>query len=337
MIVRLLLLAATALAPLSPTLAQSRMRQIPAPASQAWTHVATKIALPARLGGLNRTEIRDTGAAELDVIITYQSEDRSAEATIFIFRPQVADPAIWFDRALTSMLARRDSALAPQSGLAVRSLAPGLVGLRTTAAASGSAYLATGLGVAGVDGWIVKLRLSTKEADLAALDSLFDRVITDLALPATTNAGLQPLQACPSPLKFKKAKVLKPNGAQALLGATLAMMAQKPDTQKTAATFCRDAASGPEFGVYRANATQDGYVLALADAGRLISVHKTLSLNGGQRYAVTFQDLDRSFVFDDLTALPSPQQALAHVNGSRPTASMKVESQTITLDANTLK
>lgn len=114
------------------------------------------------------------------------------------------------------------------------------------------------------------------------------------------------------------------------------MTSQQPKVVKTP-TYCRDRATGSQYGVYRADEETAGYVLALADAGRFIRVGEALSIDGRKRFSVTYHELDRTMVYDNFNALPAPQQAFELVSIGRALSSTEVGTSTISVDSGKLR
>lgn len=87
-----------------------------------------------------------------------------------------------------------------------------------------------------------------------------------------------------------------------------------------------------EYGVYRSSASTGGYVMALYDAGRVISVYPSLmgQADKSGTYAVSLEDVDgTTSVFPSFTALPSPKQVWDLVEGGKRNGTVKGKVITI--------
>jgi hypothetical protein len=294
------------------------------------------LVLRSRLGEYPRTSLVDNGSAELDVVASFAAPDQSTFVTVYIFRPALMSVPVWFDRSETQILLR-DEYRGAQPVAEARPFAPPssavASALRRSYLTGSESYKTTGLAVMPLGEWLVAIRISSRAADPAALETSLDVVIAALGWPAGVEDG-EPagvVAACAEPLDFaRRAKLQRPNLTDALMGAALAgVVADRAndDEQDDAApaVFCRDTPGKPEYGVYRLASEQNrkSYVMALGDAGRIISVAPSLgaALTGVKGYAVSFGDLDRTLVYPNFDKLASPDRALEAVTGTSPVAS----------------
>ncbi|AJP74099.1 hypothetical protein [Sphingomonas hengshuiensis] len=152
-----------------------------------------------------------------------------------------------------------------------------------------------------------------------------------------------PIQPCAlPPLAFaKRAKAKKLDMTDALIGSVLAGMVSSKAKEPPAAdapaaeptSWCREGAAGPIYATYRSGGT-DSYVLALADAGRTISVAPGISLDDKQPpVAIYLNDLDRTLVYPGFDGLPRPDQVVAAVQKGSPISSTSRNGKDITIDA----
>jgi hypothetical protein len=317
--------------------AQGESRTLEVPANKKWQHAATGLIVPTALAGLPRTEITDASATELDISLQFGSTD-STFATIFLFRPALMSVPVWFDRVETQVLKGNSfgeaTPIAPPAVFAV----PG----RTNTSALRRVYLpgkptfsATGVAVLPLGDWLVVVRMTSHALSPSDLDDKLAAVVAGLGWPAqkpgepeTMAASL--VQPCSASFRYDpKAKMKKPDMAQGLLGATLAMMASNPpqDDEKQAAarpaTFCRDGEPTRELAVYRAlPADTQSYTIALADAGRTVSVYPDLMSDPDKPgFAVTLNTLDRAYVFPAFNRLPTPGKVMEAIGKTQPISS----------------
>jgi hypothetical protein len=88
--------------------------------------------------------------------------------------------------------------------------------------------------------------------------------------------------------------------------------------------YCREPGLPAELGVYRANAYDKAYVIALGDSGIALSVGSAFSLDalmgGGRSKSFSMTRLDRNgtSVMPSFNRLPPPQQALSVALSSSP-------------------
>jgi len=325
------LLAAT------PAMAQPRLRALEVPVTAAWKHANTDLTLGPTLDGLTRKRIEDAGSEELDLLATYESADRTLLGTIYIFRPQVPNVPLWFDRARLTL--ERSKHLPVDSGGAtpVRSFALRGTGtsdsLRAAYPLTGGEYKSTALAVMPMNGWILKVRMSSKSLGAAELDSRLATFISALRLPQLRAApAAAPIADCARPLGFRTAKMLKPDAAQTVLGS-LMTVAAADKAPATDVSYCRDPHQDMMSGIYRAGGSSDSYLLALGDAGRVASIRPALPLGrkAEPSYSVTLLDLGASRLYPSFDRLPGPDQVLGILQRSRPLSVTKVGSNTITI------
>ena len=322
--------------------ASSAGRPLNVPADKGWQHAQTGLILTAELGEFKRTALEDSTDAELDVAATYDAPNRSARATIYIYRPGLFDLPIWFDRSHLAMAHNKNFTLGAQAGPVARFSTPGNAtqnGLRVVHAMAGKPTGATGLAIAPVGDWLVAIRLTSDSKDGAGVDAALTDLIAKIRWPAnlTTTVVPDPIQPCvSSPLKFKRAKVLKPDLGQSLLGAALVMAANGKEASKEMAgpaqTYCSEGRGSADYSVYRPVGTNNQYVIAFGDAGISASVYPQFSLDGRKgNYSVTLSDLDSSDSYPGFNALPEPAQVFAMVMKMSPVSSTAHGSKNITL------
>lgn len=306
--------------------ANAAARDLPVPADKGWQHAATGVALTARLGGMRRTALTDATNSESDVTAQFETDDGSMFATIYIFRPALADVGVWFDRSRTALEAGdrfRDAAPGTVDPLTFAAGgAPAESSLRQVYAIAGGPYRSTGLAVMPVGDWIVTLRMSAKALTADQLDAQMLRTIAAIRWPEPTEMALvpaAPMQTCAKPLIFGKAKQVKPDGSDLLSSLLAASLESKTRAEgKPAAAprpmWCREGESRVEYALYRSGADTPGYMLALLDAGRAVSVFPSLmgQVDKTGTYSVTLKDVDgTTSALPSFSSLPKPAQVWA--------------------------
>lgn len=316
-------------------------RKLPVSDTQGWQHAQTGLILMPGIAGLHRTELRDFGDSELDIIAQYDDPSGDTEASLYLFRPALQSVPIWFDRAVTT-LGNHDiyGGVTPLAPLGAFARPGGMVAdsLRETFVPVKPTYKATALAVIPVGAWLVLIRLSGKTLEPAALDKLLTQIITGLrfADPVAANPAAVPVAACTTTIAFKHAKLKKPNMTDAILGATLATMTPD-DVEKSGGTvspppvWCRDSTVGNDYAVYRQNDGSPAYVMALGDAGRTIGVSGSIAalIDKKAGFSVTFNDLDKSLIYPSYNALPEPAQVFDMIRHQKPLSSASGKNVTI--------
>lgn len=321
-------------------------RDLGVPAGKGWKHAETGLILMPQLAGLSRIALTDATQTERDVAAQYDMPDKSMFATIYLFHPAIPDVALWFDRSRTAIETRdlfRNAAPASADPIAFAVGGSGsAASLRQVyATPGGGQYRSTALAVVPVGDWVVSVRMSAKTLTADQLDASLQQVIQTIRWPPSATTGTiaaAPVTTCTTPLTFTKAKQTKPNGADLLMSLMASTMAAKAKTEETSAppvphpTWCRDGTASTEYGVYRSSASTGGYVMALYDAGRVISVYPSLmgQVDNSGTYAVSLEDVEgTTSVFPSFTALPSPKQVWDLVESGKRSGTMKGKQMTI--------
>lgn len=323
-------------------------------AGKPFRHANSGIDLPATLDGIARTAVRQIGTQELDIVAAYEQGDEYI--SIYVTRLVAGSVPIWFDRARIGVEQRRSAFGIPAAVAGpVVFTPPG----QTVASGMAAAWSieqrplkGTLLAILPVGGWMMKLRYSSGTHGGGALRERLPAVLAALALPpqAKPAPAAVELAACTTPLALKgNARPVRDKDARlqsALLGGLLAGLSQSADAEPaTPVTWCRDATPLPVGGVYRANGATDGYLIALSDAGRGISVSPdALSAllaekkQARPRWAMSVADMDRSLVYAPLDRLPPPTQALSLAQSSAPVSVATTWGrQNVQLEAGALK
>lgn len=320
----------------APSFAQATLE---IPAKAGWKHAATGLIFRPTLAGLPRTDIKDSGASELDMSIGYG--DSSATLTIFVFRPSMGGAPMWFDRAETQIFKGDMFGGVTPTG-APRAFAPprgaALSGLRRAYTPAKREITGTALAVAPLRDWLVAFRITSSSLDPAALEARLDQAIAGISWPdgVADAPPAAPIPACAGSLAFSsKAKLKKPDMADALIGATLMSMATEnggESSESKPLDWCRDGEPGREFAVYRGKTSTDSYTMALGDAGLVISVSPGLALDGKDAgYMLTLQTLDRSLVYPSFDKLPAPDLAYRTVLRTKPVSSASRGGKEVTI------
>lgn len=314
--------------------ARAQMRVLDVPPTAGWKHAASRLILMPKLGGQVRARLADLSASEFDMVASYGDEASGTYTTLYLFHPGLDSVPVWFDRVRVAAVSRKEKGVPDGSEKASPfSVRPdGVVdGLRITYALKGGTDTSTAAAVAPIDDWLVVVRMSSERLDAAAIDARLTALLHDIRWPAVKRPVAVPVEACADSLKLKKARLLKPNMMQALMGSAMAMAADKAKEKPEAEAakpivYCRDSEDpGVRWAMYRANGAKDSYVLAIGDAGRAVMVGPSISglVNGGgeKTFSLMLADLDRSLVFPDVDRLPPPEQALEIVSRTQPVSS----------------
>lgn len=319
-------------------------RDLGVPADKGWKHAETGLILMPQLAGLSRTALTDATQSEHDVTAQFDAPDKGVFATIYLFHPAIADVGLWFDRSRTALESRdmfrhAAPATADPIGFGAGS-SSSASSLRQAYGALGGPYRSTALAVIPVGEWIISIRMSARELTADQLDARLQQVIGAVRWPSpagTPAVAAAPVKACATPLAFTKAKQIKSKGADMLMSLLGSGIAARKTSDGTAAAtprpiWCREGQGRVEYGVYRSGGRTDGYVLALYDAGRVVSVYPSLmgQIDKSGTYAVSLEDIDGSVsTFPSFTALPTPQQVWNLIGSGKRTGTAKGNQVTV--------
>ena len=296
-------------------------RLLAVPSGTAWQHADTGIILPSQVAGLERTEVKDLSADELDVIATYKGQGGTV-ASVYVFRTLLPDVPLWFDRSMAAIATQPDFRQAEARVPATAFARPGASvasGLRSVLAIGSPGSGSTALAIAPLGGWLLKVRISSTSADAESLDRQLTAFVAGLRWPTGGEAEriAVPIRPCSDALRTKKAKLVKQDMGQSLINALIGGAPLKSDGPP--ATYCRDPgpAGQPAWAVYRPNGASDRYAVAMGDAGGAVIVSPEMSIAGlpgkgdGGNFSVAFVHHATSSVLPSFNRLPPPEQALA--------------------------
>ncbi len=269
----------------------------------------------------------------------------------------MADVGMWFDRADEAIRTN-----AAQGTVTPVEAAPVLItltgaamptGLRRSYTGSGqwrssaTALLATGR-------WLVKFRISSANADPAAINALLDRAIAAVTLPAEPVAGVTPIRAlppgtpivrivqpCTDTIRWRNASVVRSRDSGMLGALLMGALSQAPQEGEedvtvgpplSARPLCRDATELPDGagGVYRVTGEPQQYWLTLSDNGLVASVgadELAGLIEERSLFAITLLDPQRTLSFPHFNRLPSPTQAWQMLNGTAPTGMVNYDPE----------
>lgn len=296
-------------------------------------HRHSKVQFPPAVAGTQRTKAVEYEADQLDAASEYATADRGEIYTIYIYRNVSGALPVWFDRARRMIEARTELGTVSLHG-AGQFTPPGRAtasGLIATYAASGKSYRSSGVALVPVGEWLVKLRASSQTLTPGELDARMKATFAEIVWPKKMAPApvAMPVSACTSPLPLsgdaKPAAKDEDSGAETLMGALIGMTAIQAPPKEAAARpqsrWCRDSIELANAGVYRADEQKDGYFIAVADAGRGVSVgrsagHLLDELAGdkkrrSEKYEVQMILLSQTLTSGLLDRLPPPAQALA--------------------------
>lgn len=324
--------------------AHAAREEIDVPADQDWEHQWTAMEFPAKLLEFNRQTVVQFQPNQSDISANYV-DGAGNILSLYIYRPSLADAAIWHDRALVAIGAhdvmfgsegvqgKRSATFAPR-GSEVES------GLLTVLTSKG-AFRSTGIAIYSAGDWLAKVRLSSRGLDPEGLEALLRTVLGKLPkLEGYSEKEAYLIEACFTSMRFTTAERFKPDDSQEattqedssgdLIGsAALGKAAQVPS-----GPYCREGEGGREGSLYRSPGVQHSYILAFGDSGTsaIIGPAKQLDEIFGEGsaqssanpyFSVSYATATQRFVFMPYKSLPEPNQAAQAIFGEPPIATVE--------------
>lgn len=325
-----MVLTAIAMAAAAPALAQPKDLQ--AKPGKEYKHKATGLKIAAALAGLERATVTAFGSAETDIGANYWSADGADNVTVFLYRNVSGSVPVWFDRGRATILLMPEKYRNPQS-LGIRAFTPrgqdratGLMEIFRTE----SQFQSTGVILFPVNGFYAKIRASSKSRDGAGLEQLMLSAVNAVDWRSRrTEAAAAPVKDCAAKLPDRSpAKLATMNSQDRMMSALIGGVIAQADAIKStpsAITYCRE--TGPQtipYGIYRPDASNERYMMAIRDAGRAIYVGSSdltqilSEMKTAARYSISLVDMERTATFGDFQSLPLPDQALEMVEKTAP-------------------
>ncbi|MGC6331788.1 hypothetical protein [Rhizorhabdus sp. FW153] len=256
-------------------------QEIRTKAGKPWVHKSSKFAFPAMIGPFSRRMVEDISEGkQIDLAGTYDEPGSQTLASVYIYRPAMPDPALWFDIS-SWYLQRSQIAGGVGNGAAPTAFQIGsgssTSALRQSYALASDPVGSTGLAIVPVGRWIVKLRMTSRTLPPAALDQAMRDFLFGLSWPSNApTKDTVPVGTCSRPLRNESAEELEQPSAVILVGAMLGSMAEKPEADAPAepsARLCRDdSLSNASRPLYQLDDGATGYLQPLGDNGTLLVV-----------------------------------------------------------------
>jgi len=180
--------------------ASAEPQEVEIAAETDWKHQWTPMRFPASLGDFKRDRIYQFQERESDISANYLDPAGNL-LSLYIYRPGLAEPAIWHDRALVSLGANDVMFGSNESGA-------------LTVLTSKGAFRSTGVAIYSSGDWLIKVRLSSRGLDPEGLETLLREVL--LALPEMPDYSEQKaylIEPCLDTVEYTAAERLKNEGA----------------------------------------------------------------------------------------------------------------------------
>ena len=312
------------------------------PANAGWQHGETGLILRARIAGLTRGEIKDSSAAELDIMAQYASADGRTSVTVYIFRPALDSVPVWFDRSETQILVRDTYGKAAPLADPLAFAPPRATttsALRRTYVPSKGPYKSTGLVMMPLGKWLVAVRVSSVSIEPAQLDATMSAIVAGIGWPQAVaeSPAAVPVAACAQPLAYaKRAKMRAPSMQDAIVGGAAVSLTAEGEGN-AAPILCRDLPPTSDYGVYRDPAATNSYLLAVGDAGIIISIAPDMFAEGKSGFRMIAGFLDHHAIYSVFDKFPHPDDVMKTVRSVNPAASVSLDGKTVEINVSALK
>lgn len=299
----------------------------------AYKHDPAGVTVPPALEGLQRVAAANVGNTPVvDVRLDYRGADGYEITTIYIYRSVIGSPEVWFDRARLVLMANKKLGNVEPTPTEMFA-APGAAvpnALRAVHAVEGGPMRSTAVALVPVDGWMIKLRLSSSTLDREAMAVRLDRTIAAIRWPSFAKAEpAYPMAPCAELLNIAKparpkrsdSKSMAAGMLDALIGSIEPKAPEANDAPSKPVRWCRDALTTGGGGVYRADEAKDSYIIALGDGGVGMTVRPSLANlleKNGKSWSVSLVQLERQIVFPVYDGIIQPQQAIALLENPKP-------------------
>lgn len=305
--------------------------------AEKWKHKRSGATLLPVISGLSRTKISDYGKAELDVAAAYSNAAGDTEATVYIYNAGLDDASVWHDRINVVMHGGRLGTVVVGSERTAEFVPRGdkvASGIATVLALTGKSIKASSVAILPRNGWMIAVRLSSSTMNPTELKELLDAITAAIPLPSTKGEKPSPayvIAPCQDALSERPAVRALPDPAAGFLAGALMQAIDSGEVKAVKRNgppprFCRDAASQPDYGVYRSDGSTEAFTIAFGDAGVAGSVYRDslavlLDPKRKGQFALSLTTTEMTFNFTGFESLPSPAQAAEVLRKERPISS----------------
>lgn len=164
----------------------------------AWRSAAGPILISRRIDGFVLSEERALAADGTDTILQFTNPSATGDAaTVYVYRASQPNAALWFERALIALAQRPSMTGAATAGERFELATPGASAsnaLGQSFAVSFGDYRTTGLAIAQVGEWIIKIRISRPSADVGEMDALLRTFVGEIGYSGANAFEVHPLR-----------------------------------------------------------------------------------------------------------------------------------------------
>ena len=253
---------------------------------KAFVHKPSGVSLPATLLGMNREQGNSYYSNQLNISVQYSNSAQTSFLSVYIYRATAGSAAVWFDQARVPIESRAVYGQIAPAGPPTTVAFPGWSksnALRVSYNTPGGISKSTGLMLGAVNGWMIKIRATSADHDVPALEKWMTDSIGQISWPKEDGSDDEAIlmESCPDTLAFAAdpKAVQEDSLLSGLLGSLIGLepgsklnLDDSEAKVKSPTKWCRDdRASLKEGNVYRADGAKDAYILTFSDAGFALS------------------------------------------------------------------
>jgi len=291
-------------------------------AAGTWQHDLSTLKVAGEIGSFSRGAVNRYDQDGYNVSVQLEDTETQTIATIYVFRSGRPNVGVWADRAASVMLSNPALGKADMEQIIRGAFTPPNAagadsGYRVVAGINGEGFRSTGAAIYNHDGWLLKIRMSSRTLSPQGLDETLMSIIAKIDMDAAKQPApaFVQIEDCTQQLKTRKnAKINRYDMVGTILvGAAVgaAREAVRGSAAEAKETWCRDPSSKWEYGVYRADESEKSYLIAFGDAGvsaEASNVNFSGLVKPSRGYMLSVSDGVTEEVYPILNRLPKPAQ-----------------------------
>lgn len=297
---------------------------MPAAAKADWIHKPTGLRVPDRIGDdLVKGETRDaSNGAQSNIWVQYGAGDDLA--TLYVYRSAYPDAGLWFHRteaAMRGAVGLSGDVPPPAERTLFGAAAPNALRQVYTLDGATKGFRSTALLIVNHGEWLMKIRLSSRTLDAAALGERLDRFVAAMKVKTAEANPIARVADCAGPAPAATATAVTDQDARMGLlvgGGVVAQMAARGSSglAKDEANWCRDReeALAKIATVYRAKAGGD-WVMLIGDSGVAAATASSLFPDKARLTGLFLQTPDQTALLEAYDRPPAPDAAIREVLG----------------------
>ena len=258
--------------------ATAQPRDIALQEGETWEHDWTEMEFPTRIGTFERTRLSAFEDRQTNIAANYFEDATNTYLTIYAYRPGNPVAPIWFDRALVAIGVRSAETYGrvDLDDLKIGTFVPtgGSVesGQYAVTKVDGR-FRSTAAAIYQAGEWLIKVRISSQRLNVDEMETLAKSTLA--GLPAMGDVSAAPayfVEECDGPAASNSATPVDRNGDDAMALQIMMAGLLTLDDGTGSARYCREGGRDAQFNVFRPAKREDGFIIAIGDAGSSVEV-----------------------------------------------------------------